>query len=135
MRDGCGCVRCAVPLENSWDRFMEAVQCNVCRAGMVVRASAAGDGSWTCDTCNASFSISAAAFTSLTDCCRVVLECMEGAGLFAMVEWSGVLVVWGDADIREGARTRAVSGWSRRKIGESGSMARSTCSPRMCSSS
>ena len=41
-------------------------------------------------------------FSSLTDCCRLVVECMEGAGLTAMVEWSDVLVVWGEADVREG---------------------------------
>ena len=33
MHGGCDCVRCSVPLEQSWDRYIEGVQCNDCRDG------------------------------------------------------------------------------------------------------
>ena len=178
MHDGCGCVRCSVPLEKSWDRFIEAMQCNVCRQGLLVGRGA--EEGWTCDSCHKCFSqrqvaecredaelvsqqamsllsaqqyeplvtalqskllhpaatdrfplrlhpysdlcfqayfllmnalpalpshpppSSSSPWSSLTDCCRLVLECMDGAGLSAAVEWSDVLVVWGEADLREG---------------------------------
>ena len=45
---------------------------------------------------------SVSTFSSLTDCCRLVVECMEGAGLTGMVEYSDVLLVWGEAEVRDG---------------------------------
>ena len=173
---GCECVRCSVPLEASWDRYIEGMQCNTCRDGLVVRRG--GQAGWLCDKCSRSFTqqqvdecredaelisrqalslLSAQHFeplvnavqskllhpacttsqplrlhphsdlcfqsyfllmsalpavpslppassssSSLSDCCRLAVECMEGATLTAMVEWSDVLVVWGEAEVREG---------------------------------
>ena len=176
MHDGCDCIRCSVPLEKSWDRYIEGVQCNQCQSGLLVRGA---QQEWTCDGCQKCFTQqqvdecredaeliaqqamsllsarqyeplvnavqskllhppatasyplrlhpysdlcfqsyfllmnalpalpsspppSSASFSSLTDCCRLVVECMEGAGLAPMVEWSDVQVVWGEADVREG---------------------------------
>ena len=182
MRSGCECARCSVPLADSWDRYIEAVQCNACRDGLLVRS--AGQSDWACSACQRRFAQSAveecredaeliaqqamslasaqqyeplvsavqskllhppatasyplrlhpysdlsfqcyfllmsampalpstspsssAAFSSLLDCCRLAVECMEGAGLAGMMEWSDVQVVWGEAEAREGRAEEA----------------------------
>ena len=51
--EACSCQRCSQPMPDSWDRFIDALQCNACREGLLRPAEADGDCS--CQRCGRVF--------------------------------------------------------------------------------